>query len=392
MYHRDDSPLAHIKGDIDSLPYKSKYSLCPYFEQVARAMLGRQVIMNFSSFLYQTFLTERFHKRHLMVIDECHNTEAQLLNFVSFTLTDGMLKEFGIFIPKLSHPVDYLEWMEEAKVMDTLRSAMIHAERESDVDKVEDLRQMLTKQPVFVHHFSHRFLFNYADHVLMMSATVLDVDVLCRSLGVKREEVAALRMRSRFPVENRPIIIKSVAKMTGGKKQMPQWAPKLAKGVNHIVKMHAGERGIIHTHNFAIMEYLLNNCKQVVRDRFLNQRDFRDKMQMLEEHAGSDDTVIVAPAMHEGLDLAGDLSRFQIICKVPYANFFDDAQLSRRVELDRRYYTWMTALKLVQSYGRSIRSEDDHAVTYIMDSAIHFFLKQARSMMPQWFTEAIQDD
>jgi Rad3-related DNA helicase len=390
-------------------------------------MLGRQVIMNFSSFLYQTFLTERFHKRHLMVIDECHNTEAQLLNFVSFTLTDGMLKEFGIFIPKLSHPVDYLEWMEEAKVMDTLRSAMIHAERESDVDKVEDLRQMLTKlkmfgdnlsehpdaewvseyeekkirgmvyrrvtiKPVFVHHFSHRFLFNYADHVLMMSATVLDVDVLCRSLGVKREEVAALRMRSRFPVENRPIIIKSVAKMTGGKKQMPQWAPKLAKGVNHIVKMHAGERGIIHTHNFAIMEYLLNNCKQVVRDRFLNQRDFRDKMQMLEEHAGSDDTVIVAPAMHEGLDLAGDLSRFQIICKVPYANFFDDAQLSRRVELDRRYYTWMTALKLVQSYGRSIRSEDDHAVTYIMDSAIHFFLKQARSMMPQWFTEAIQDD
>jgi len=113
---------------------------------------------------------------------------------------------------------------------------------------------------------------------------------------------------------------------------------------------------------------------------------------MLEEHAKSKNGVIIAPAMHEGVDLHGDLSRFQIICKVPYANCFDDKQLAARVEVDRKFYTWITALKLVQSYGRSVRSVDDHAKTYIIDEAIYKFLRDANKMLPDWFKEAIIDE
>ncbi len=93
--------------------------------------------------------------------------------------------------------------------------------------------------------------------------------------------------------------------------------------------------------------------------------------------------------MHEGLNLSEDLSRLQIIAKVPYPNFHNNKQLARRMELDRRFYNWLVALKIVQSYGRSIRSESDWADTYIIDGSFDRFYKENRKLMPVWFQEAI---
>jgi Rad3-related DNA helicase len=89
------------------------------------------------------------------------------------------------------------------------------------------------------------------------------------------------------------------------------------------------------------------------------------------------------------LDLVGELSRLQIICKVPWPNFYEDKQLARRVELDRRYLTWLTALKTCQSYGRSVRSETDWAHTYVLDEVFVSFLDDAKTMLPNWFKEAV---
>ena len=98
----------------------------------------------------------------------------------------------------------------------------------------------------------------------------------------------------------------------------------------------------------------------------------------------------VAPAMHEGLDLIDDSSRFQIICKVPYPNQNDNPQLKERVDLSWNYYVWLTALKLVQSYGRSVRHDKDWASTYIVDSDFARFAEMAIDILPDWFLEAIQ--
>ncbi len=53
------------------------------------------------------------------------------------------------------------------------------------------------------------------------------------------------------------------------------------------------------------------------------------------------------------------------------------------------YYVGFTCLKLVQSYGRSVRSETDYANTYILDAQFEKFYKQARKMLPLWFIDAI---
>jgi Rad3-related DNA helicase len=164
--------------------------------------------------------------------------------------------------------------------------------------------------------------------------------------------------------------------------------PKLIKKVDKICDAHKGQKGIIHTHNFEIANLLLDSCKS--SNRFLFQKHFESKSEMLNEHGNGKDSIIIAPAMHEGLDLIDGLSRFQIICKVPYPNQNDNPQLKERVRLSWNYYVWLTALKLVQSYGRSVRHDEDWATTYIVDSDFARFMDMAIDILPDWFLEAIK--
>jgi Rad3-related DNA helicase len=48
-----------------------------------------------------------------------------------------------------------------------------------------------------------------------------------------------------------------------------------------------------------------------------------------------------------------------------------------------------TILRLVQAYGRSVRSKDDFANTYILDGSISYLLRDANEMLPKWFSDAI---
>ena len=370
------------------------------------------------------------------LVSNCHNLEPLLLDFISLTIDDRLLQKAGVVLPHFETAMEYAIWFAENQIHmvfgELLQQTKTELDDASDTKGRQDaLRQQddigrllrkykqfmdhmsgeraaewicevetinvhgaswrkLTLKPVLIHDFVHDLLFRRANKVLMMSATVLDVGIMCDALGIERSRVAAFRMKNRFPVERRPIFIDTCGKITGGKAKMHEWGPRMVAKVDKIIKKYPVQRGIIHTHNFAIADLLMDGCSDEVKNRFTYQKRFRDKNEMLQFHSEKPNSIIVAPAMHEGVNLVEDLSRVQIICKVPYPNFHEDKQLARRMEIDGRYYDWLTALKLVQSYGRSIRSKDDWADTYIIDESINMFIQKARKMLPGWFLEAIQ--
>lgn len=406
------------KGTMRRLPAGKDYSACAYYEQVFKALNGKCVCMNFHSFLYQTMATRRFDDpRDLLIIDEGHNIENVLLDLVSFSLTNSNMLDLDLELPEFQTTQQYIDWLQENEVPDLVSLAIEIAKKNEDHNKEEaystlyrKLTQFLSSasqfewvcqpevderdgnhsivfKPVYIKGYSERLLFRYAKKVLILSATILDVKVFSSSLGIPKDRIATYRMKNRFPVENRPIYIDDCGPLTGGKDKMSQWMPMVVEKVDEICKRYPDQKGIIHTHNYAILKELTANCEQ--SSRFFTQLTFPDKRDLLEMHAKSSNGIIVAPAMHEGVDLKHDLSRFQIICKIPFPNFFADKQLNRRNELDQSYIGWLTALKLVQSYGRSIRDPNDYADTYIIDGSIHNFIKRYYKMLPSWFLEAI---
>jgi Rad3-related DNA helicase len=403
-------------GELNALPEGMSHSACPYYEQVHTAVESPIVTMNFSSFLYQTTMSKRFGTRRLLVIDEAHNIEQQLLDFVSVNLGFELLESISVNFPKLDSAADMALWMIENNFMGNMDQAMKAALIDDDAKSVDDLSKLkkrvasflddislpnsrwvlmqneygYTLKPVFIRSFVRELIFNYADNILLMSATILNADVFCESLGIEPGQVVSYKMKNRFPVENRPIFYKPVDKLVGGKQGMDKWGIKLVRGIEKVVRQYPKKRGIIHTHNNAIMKLLSEHCEPEVKKRFVISSDYKDKSALLMDHERYDDSVIVAPAFHEGVDLKDDLSRFQIICKVPYANFYDDIQLAERIKNDNDYYKWITALKLVQSYGRSVRSVSDYADTYVMDEAFEKFCKDAKRLLPGWFLEAVR--
>jgi Rad3-related DNA helicase len=224
---------------------------------------------------------------------------------------------------------------------------------------------------------------------LFMSATILSKDYLCKTAGLDQEKVKFIRVQeSDFPVKNRPIHMENVAWLNA--KTMSESLPKIAVAVDEIMSKHKNEKGIIHTTSYSQLQYIKDNLSRANQDRLIETGSGRDRTEVLEKHYSSvKPTVLISPSLHQGVDLKDDLSRFQIVVKVPYPDL-TDKKIAKMKERDQKWYTWNTVLRLVQAYGRSVRSKDDYATTYVLDSSISYLLKNAQDIVPKWFTEAIQ--
>jgi len=94
--------------------------------------------------------------------------------------------------------------------------------------------------------------------------------------------------------------------------------------------------------------------------------------------------------MTEGVDLAYDKARINIIAKVPYG-FLGDKRIKKRLESQNgeRWYRWKAVMELSQAYGRCIRAPDDWAKTYILDSDFGYLFHTSKKLFPEWLLEAI---
>ncbi len=404
---------------------------CPYFVQKDISMQAHSTIMNYAYYLAELNYAGGFQPRELLVLDEAHNAESALMNFIQIQLTDNSLMRVGIneTIPRLIEdeaqyfdfaldladvirsrgkeidkllkekdlPEDIaLEQMQHKQWCDnqSLKLKQLHYSREEfDVEWVVERRltrdgQSLVFKPVTVAPFAEDYLFNFGEKLLMLSATILDPITYLRSLGIANTEAQIIKIDSDFPVENRPIFVKPIAKLT--RHHIENDLPKLVTEISTIMDKHSDQKGIIHTHTYKIAKYIKDNLPKKHKERLLTHINAEERDMVLEKHTkGPRPTVLISPSMTEGIDLTGNLSRWQVICKVPYP-YLGDPQVARRRKLDPAWYGWRTALKIVQAYGRSIRSNDDFASTYILDADFETFVKRQRKSLPLWFLEAIQ--
>jgi hypothetical protein len=87
-----------------------------------------------------------------------------------------------------------------------------------------------------------------------------------------------------------------------------------------------------------VTNFGINKRRLLVTDSEI-QRD-----EVIAQHVNSTKpTVLTSPSLHTGLDLKDDLSRFQIITKVPYPDI-GDRWINEKRKISGKWYTWQTAL------------------------------------------------
>ena len=228
---------------------------------------------------------------------------------------------------------------------------------------------------------------------LIMSATILNEKTFERNLGLSSEDNSTkfIQIQSDFPIENRPIFPLSVEYLNFSNLQQMNVKSKISRAIDNIMHIHSNDKGIIHTSSYEQLNFIKDNLSKTNSRRLILTDPEIERDEVIREHSESKKpTVLISPSLHTGLDLKDNLSRFQIITKVPYPNI-SDKWTSEKRKINEEWYYWQTALRLVQAYGRSIRSKDDWAKTYVLDSAFNYFIKVNKNILPKWFLSAIRN-
>jgi Rad3-related DNA helicase len=399
---------------------------CKYIDAKNDFFASVEGTTNYSYFLTTSTYTQEVEKRGLLILDEAHNIESVISNFVTIDFSNVFYKTvLGIkTLPVNSGQERVFRWLVD-EVRPRLRDVVKQHVRLLKVaensakaiemsKKLERLKRSFSKiekfvqsydpqtwvldtsttdkkgeriyrfKPIVVGSYCREMLFSYADRVLILSATILDQDVYCESVGINPSEVEFLRIPSPFPVENRPVHYMPVGSMSA--RSIEGTLPKIAEAVRILLDHHKDDKGIIHTANYRVAKYLV----QALGASRLLIHDAENREDIIKLHTVSKrPTVLLSPSMMEGVDLANDLSRFQVLCKVPFP-YLGDASVQRRMELNPAWYSYQAVKSVVQAMGRSVRHQDDWAHSYILDSDWSRFYQNCQKMFPDEFVNAVQ--
>ncbi len=414
--------------DKKSPQWKTCVFECPYKQEKKSFLEASEGVTNFSYFLAETNFSGKVKPRNLLVIDEAHNIENELSKFIQVSISErfassalkvkwpGRSSQFQVvkwireeYYPvasiRLKHMEDMIEKIGIGSRLDELKKIATSYDMLSG--HVEKLKIFLTGydkenwvmeevpgdgrmkrkyvfRPIDVSPWANKYLFRCGKKVLMMSATILNKDAFCDNLGIKREEASFISIPSPFPVDSRQIHFFPVGKMTA--REIDTTLPKLASIIKEILKQHKNEKGIIHCHSYKIANYLKRNIRS--KRLLAHNSDNRDVI-LAQHETSKSPTVLLSPSMSEGVDLRGDLSRFQILCKVPYP-YLGDQIVKKRMNKRKSWYPLQTAKTIVQSVGRSVRSMEDQAVTYILDQDWERFYSRNKHFFPRDFKNSLK--
>ena len=214
-----------------------------------------------------------------------------------------------------------------------------------------------------------------------MSATLGNPETYAKFIGLDNWEYVAID--NQFDLEKSPIFFFKGYKLNWANREKN--FPKLLEVSDKIVNHHSNERGIIHSSSFALAHDIVERSN--ASDRMITYTSSSEKESALERFKESTNGILIGPSLLEGLSFDDDLSRFQIFFKVPFPNVSDEF-MKRLLETYPEKYMAKTANSIIQGTGRSIRSREDWAITYIIDTCFDQLFD--RKHLPKSFIERVK--
>jgi len=404
---------------------------CPYYLQKYDALVSKHSLWNYHAFFqimkFNKKLFEDYLDRKVSVFDEAHKIEDQIMQFIGFDIFNGQIEECKLNpdrydfsdLDSMIQLTDDIAYSYAKKIQDIKESDSFQkdpdyelitrlerrydkaAQAKIDVlsdkdnfvvnDPIRDLNgivRSISIKPVDVSKFANSFF--DTDYQIFMSATI-DKNSFCENMGLDKEQVAFIDTpKSPFPLKNRRIELLNIRRLSYGSTEEDEL--EVIRTIDRILDEHSNERGLILTSSVPrcqkILRYLSPKNTRRIRICHSTNKDGKTQDEIISEHANDPTGVLLSSSLWEGVDLKDDLSRFQIIAKVPYPNY-KEKRIKAKMDKFPSWYTAQTLTKLLQGFGRSIRSENDWATTYVLDAAVNNVLFKAQNMIPKAYYDVL---
>ena len=226
-------------------------------------------------------------------------------------------------------------------------------------------------------YMMNKHFHSQAGFKLLMTATMGDPTSFLKTIGSSKARY--YRMESSFDFAKSPIYYFPGHRMSMSNKEKS--LPWVIEKVNDILDTHPDENGIIHSGSYELTSRIFNGLSEENKKRVHVYKGTQEKEEVLEKFKKEKNSVVMGPSILEGLDLAQERSRFQIFVKVPFPSL-GDKLVSARMEYQPERYDWRAIISILQGIGRSVRSEDDWAITYFLDGNLSDLLRRKRKSFP----------
>ena len=410
----DTAPCSYIgKQKVECLANKC----CTYYNKRDESLTSQ-----FSSLSYSKFLTMEDHtkRRHYLVLDEASELESELVKEFTFSLPHKDLRKKGIIFKNSSNRTKLFEnlfecygelknYLDDVKRLINRKKTtytnesnlvrdykkfnkialglktLINTYRESKYIVERDSLET-TFIPLKVDVLS-KHIFDHAEKIVLLSATIVGVKSFAKSLGISEDNFDYINIESNFDAKKSPIFVYKDTPLNA--KNLNSTLPTIVDRIEGLLEHHSNEKGIIHTQSNVITEYIRDFIDKKYAKRMLFREPGIKNETILKRHTeSSEPTVLVSPSMTYGVDLKDHLGRFQVVVKLPYLPWRDKrAEMIRKI--DEKWYTYKMLSNLIQACGRTTRGEEDHSVTYIMDSTFLRILDIYSEDIPSYFLKRL---
>lgn len=406
----DTAPCVLVSKIRDECWEKNR---CPYYNSRNKAVLSKFAVLNYKMFLA---LPGHVKRKNFIICDEASELEDELIKQFSAEVSYDRLKAYNItfktllyedndkarawiydlifniseeinsLINRVNKKQRTLSQPEKIKLqyLKNLHNSLstvdgLWKECEFVVDKDS---KKVTFTPLRANKLT-KFIFDYADNILLMSATIIDHKNFARTLGITDYEY--VEGDSGFDATKSPIYVSSKNKLNY--KNLTNTLPAICDQIKTIIEHHKTEKGIVHTHSRDITKIIQSKLSN--NKRFLFRDDLSKNEDILKEHYESDfPTILVSPSLAFGVDLKDHLARFQIIIKLPFPPL-SSKHIKKLFDEDKNWYENKMLNALVQACGRATRSKHDFSTTYILDGNTVNVLKRVKDKLPKYFIDRI---
>ncbi len=428
----------------------AKCSDCDYLIAFRKAKKSKNVITNYD-FMYRVGVdNQMLDPRQLLILDEAHNLERKMLMLSSHELNREYIStKFGIdiFEELMKGEKSYYHiknnsvyWIEVCKklmkacgeniekiegtgkdVQVTLDEFESNPSKYSNVDYVEkqilesDLKEFNSirlglesgdliidvpelklikdnKMDIFAEFKPYSVsdatqnLLSFGETRIFLTGTLGDMKKFCKWNNINPDNTYYIYEKSPFEVSNRPIYIDFVGNMSGSRRNVPNWKNKRAiLKIKELIDRYPNQKGVIHTSSNEQAFWIMDNLKEY-KLLFVGGESRNEVLKEFNER--NDGVILIGASIKDGVDLKGDLCRFQIIFKVPYPQL--NEQVKFRKSLDPSWYYYQAVMAIMQAYGRGIRDKEDYCDMYIIDSNFKRLFDFNYNFFNEYFIEALK--
>lgn len=153
--------------------------------------------------------------------------------------------------------------------------------------------------------------------------------------------------------------------------------------LDQIAARRRDRKGIVHTISYSRRDEIVG-FSRFASDMLINQQGEASTETVGAFKESPAGTILVSPSVGAGFDFPGKDCEWQFVTKIPFPDGRSKI-LKARQEADKEYGPYQAINKLVQIFGRGMRSREDQCENFIGDMHLEWFLPRFGHLAPKSF-------